>query len=172
MNLEIQIAFLRRTQKILPAMVENLTDEQFRWRPTSGNWSVLEILGHMRVEETDDFRPRVQSTLADPTQVWPSYDPEGIVVAEKFNEQDPATVLADFQKERVDSLSWLATLNQPNWDSTYQHPRIGPLRAGDLFLSWVAHDQLHVRQIAKRYFEMIGTDGEPYKADYAGDWGP
>ena len=61
-------------------------------------------------------------------------------------------------------------LENPDWNLTYEHPRIGPLRAGDLFLSWVAHDQLHIRQIAKRCFEMINEDGKQFESRYAGDW--
>jgi hypothetical protein len=164
------MAFLRRTLDILPAMVNGLTDEQFRWKPRSGNWSVLEILGHLVVEETQDFRIRVKMTLADPNQAWKDYDPEGIVVREKFNERDPQQTLAEFVRERKKSLHWLATLESPDWQLTYQHRRIGPLKAGDLFLSWVAHDQLHVRQIAKRCFEMINEDGRLFETRYAGNW--
>ncbi len=161
-----QIAFLRRTVDVLPAMVGGLTDQQVRWKPLSGNWSVLEILGHMLAEEQQDFRLRCRSTLEDPNRPWPNYDPEGIVVAEKFNEKNSDDVL----KERADSLEWLDSLVSPDWDSSYQHPRIGPLRAGDLFASWVVHDQLHIRQIAKRCFEMLCQDSQPYETRYAGDW--
>lgn len=170
MNSNIQLAFLRRTLEILPAMVRDLTDQQVRWKPPSGNWSILEILGHMLAEERLDFRLRFKSTLENPSLQWPSYDPEGIVTAEKFNEKDPEVVLAEFIQERKDSLQWLESLDSPNWDATYHHPRIGPLRAGDLFASWVVHDQLHIRQIAKRCFELLNEDCIPYQTPYAGDW--
>lgn len=169
MNLEYQISFLKRTQNVLPSLVRDLTDEQFRWVPPSGNWSILEILGHMVIEETDDFRKRVQMTLEDAIQTWPDYDPEGIVKKEKFNEKVPREVLDQFLLERKQSLQWLSTLESPDWNSTYQHPRIGPLKAGDLFVSWVVHDQLHVRQIAKRCFELIATDGKEFSTRYAGE---
>lgn len=172
MNLSTQISFLRRSLQVIPAMVADLTDEQVRWKPPSGNWSILEILGHLVAEEKFDFRPRVQLTLDDPGQGWPDYDPEGIVVSEKFNLKDPQETLAEFVKERSDSLVWLSGLNEddPDWDLAHQHRRMGPLRAGDLFLSWVAHDQLHVRQIAKRCFELICDDAAQFESRYAGDW--
>lgn len=169
MDINTLATFLRRTVNCLPALVENLTDEQFRWKPPSGNWSVLEILGHMLAEERFDFRPRVQLTLEDPTQPWPSYDPEGIVAEEKFNEKNPSQILSEFIEERNESLRWLDKLAPADWKQCYQHPRIGPLHAGDLFASWVAHDQLHIRQIAKRYYEMINECSQPFQTDYAGN---
>ena len=169
MDTNTLITFLRRSLTLYPALAENLTDEQFRWKPPSGNWSVLEIIGHMLAEERLDFRPRVKSTLEDPTQPWPSYDPEGIVVQEQYNQQDPGRLLNEFIAERNASLQWLESLTDPDWEKCYQHPSIGPLRAGDLFASWVAHDQLHVRQIAKRCYEMINENCQPYKTGYAGN---
>lgn len=163
------VTFMRRSQQVIPALVADLSEEQFRWKPPSQNWSVLEILGHLVAEETLDFRPRIQSTLADPNQPWPSYQPEELVTAEKMNEKNPESVLLQFDRERSKSLNWLESLNQPDWDLAYQHPRLGPLRAGDLMLSWAAHDQLHVRQIAKRHFEMIQHAGSRYSTSYAGD---
>lgn len=169
MDTEALVTFLRRTVNSLPALVENLSDEQFRWNPPSGNWSILEILGHLLAEERFDFRPRVQATLDDPNQPWPSYDPEGIVAKEQFNLKDPNQVLCEFIQERNDSLRWLESLADADWEKCYQHPSIGPLRAGDLFASWVAHDQLHIRQIAKRCYEMINEKCQPYQTAYAGN---
>jgi hypothetical protein len=37
-------------------------------------------------------------------------------------------------------------------------------------VSWCAHDALHLRQIAKRTFQMAQRDGGRFTADYAGDW--
>ena len=50
-------------------------------------------------------------------------------------------------------------------------PKIGPIRAGDLLASWAAHDMLHLRQIAKRKFELIQQAGGEFTTDYAGPWG-
>lgn len=170
MNVKSNIAHLKRTISVLPTMVEDLTDEEFRWKPESGNWSILEILGHMLVEETQDFRMRLRLTLADPEQPWPPYDPEGVVIAERFNERCPRQTLQEFLDERVASVEWLHTLTSPDWNKVFEHERIGSIRAGDLFVSWVVHDQLHFRQLVKRRFELINEDAQPFKTSYAGKW--
>jgi len=151
-------------------MLDGLTEEQFRWKPESGNWSILEIVGHMLAEETRDFRIRLQLTLDNPNQTWPDYDPEGVVVAERFNERCPQQLLQEFLNEREASIEWLSTLTSAKWSNTFQHKRLGPIQAGDLFVSWVAHDHLHLRQIVKRQFEIINESGTPFNSSYAGNW--
>jgi hypothetical protein len=34
----------------------------------------------------------------------------------------------------------------------------------------VAHDYLHLRQIAKRMYQMAGRDAGEYSTRYAGEW--
>jgi hypothetical protein len=52
------------------------------------------------------------------------------------------------------------------------HPKVGATAAGDVMASWAAHDALHLRQIAKRLWELAGRDGAPFRTGYAGEWGP
>jgi hypothetical protein len=42
------------------------------------------------------------------------------------------------------------------------------MAAGDLLASWVAHDLLHVRQIARLRYEYVRKLAAPYGVDYAG----
>jgi hypothetical protein len=37
-------------------------------------------------------------------------------------------------------------------------------------VSWAAHDMLHLRQIAKRLFQIAQRDGDGFSTDYAGEW--
>jgi hypothetical protein len=75
-----------------------------------------------------------------------------------------------FTKLREQSLAWLRSLDQPDWNQAYQHRQFGPFLAGDLLAAWVAHDSLHLRQIAKRFFELTARDAGEYSIRYAGQW--
>jgi hypothetical protein len=85
-------------------------------------------------------------------------------------EKDLGDSVKRFVAERGNTIRWLRSLKSPDWDRAYQHPTFGPVRAGILMASWPAHDALHLRQIAKRLFELAGRDGAPYPIDYAGEW--
>ena len=170
MNLEKLIESMDRFREILPALLSNVPDDDLRWKPESGAWSILEVVCHLHDEEKLDFRPRVQSILADPAKPLKPWDPEGTAVARKYNEQDPAVELDAFLAERQVSLEFLRGLNGPDWNLAYDHPKFGPFAAGTVMAGWAAHDQLHMRQITKRLFEMTQRDSSPFVTDYGGEW--
>ena len=170
MNFSRLVDSLERFQGVLPALLEGLDDESLRWKPPSGNWSILEIVCHLRDEEVEDFRTRVKLTLQDPTQAWPAIDPEGVAISRQYQNENLPSALARFLSERSDSVQWLRGLPATDWQQAYDHPKFGPIQAGEVLAAWVAHDHLHTRQIAKRLFEMSARDATPFSVRYAGEW--
>ncbi len=172
MNTKFLLQRLDDFERVLPALVSNLSDVQMRWKPPSGNWSVLEIVCHLCDEEVHDFRARLMATIDDPSQKWPEIDPEKTVVDQQFNQRDPADAIEQFVFERKKSLTWLRSIldhASVNWNVAYQRSKFGPIKAGDLLASWVAHDQLHTRQIAKRIFELTVRESPTFSIAYAGE---
>ena len=163
---------LENSLRVFPLLLEGIPDADMRWKPPSGNWSLLEIICHLGHEEVDDFRARLKSTLEDPGRAWSPIDPEKTVIELDFNQRDVSESIQSFVNERTASLQWLRSIldgGSADWNGAYEHPQLGPILAGDLLASWVAHDQLHVRQIAKRKYELTVRDAPAYSPDYAGD---
>jgi hypothetical protein len=173
MNADALIRSLESFGAALPAAVAGVSDADARVKPPSGAWSILEIVCHLVDEEVEDFRARLRLTLDNPAAPggWPPLDPEGVAVARRYNEQNLAERLDTFVRERRASVAWLRSLRAPNWENAYQHLKLGKISAGMLMTSWAAHDMLHLRQIAKRRYELAILDGSPYDAGYAGAWG-
>jgi hypothetical protein len=161
---------LERFADALPVVVGGLSPEDARWRPDEESWSVLEIVTHMADEEVEDFRRRVELTLRDPEETWPPIDPPGWAVERRYNEGTLDEAVGRFVTARRESVRWLRGLEDPDWSKTYEHPHLGPIRAGEVFTAWVAHDALHLRQVAKRLYQMTRRDGGEYGPDYAGAW--
>jgi len=161
------IAALRRHAATIPALFDGLTDEEARWRPAPGKWSLLEILDHLCDEERDDFRKRVELTLAGRGEAWPPIDPEGWVTRREYQSRDPTRSLADLRAERAASLRWLEGLRAPDWDLAHEHPSLGRIRAGDLLASWVVHDLLHARQVMNTRIAWVEATAAPYSIRYA-----
>jgi hypothetical protein len=170
MNAPALIDRLERFGPALASVVAGVPDEQARWKPPSGAWSILEIVCHLGDEEVEDFRARLFSTMEDPTRKWPLTDPESWARDRRYNEQDLAAATSRFVEERRRTVELLRALKDPDWTKAYIHPRVGPVPAGELLTSWPAHDALHLRQIAKRLFELSARDGG-FKTTYAGEWG-
>ena len=68
------------------------------------------------------------------------------------------------------AVEWLRGLGEVDWTLSHAHPTLGSLRAGDLLLSWVTHDALHLRQLARRMLENAAAAARPFSGDYAGPW--
>jgi hypothetical protein len=170
MNAHALISRLELLPAVLPPLLTSIDGGDARWKPPSGAWSILEVVNHLLDEETRDFRSRLESTLTDPRKPWPPNDPEQWARDGRYNERDLTDSVAKLVAERGNSLQWLRWLRNPDWSAAYHHPKAGPVTAGSLLASWAAHDALHLRQIAKRLYEMSVRDGGVYSVAYAGEW--
>jgi len=169
MDSQSLIDSLQRFADILSAVVNGIPVDDARWKPTNGAWSILEIVTHMADEEVEDFPARLRATLTDPKQQWKPIDPEGWAVERRYNDRDLDEQVQRFVSLRRESITWLRDLKSPDWANTFTHPK-GKISAGDLLASWAAHDALHLRQIAKRLFQMTQRDAGEYSTAYAGSW--
>ena len=169
MNLIYSIERLSANAGVFESLARGVGCEQARWRPAPEKWSMLEVINHLDDEERDDFRFRLDSVLHHPERLWPPIDPPGWATARKYNERELNESLERFLGERRKSIEWLKGLREPRLENKYQHP-LGVISAGDLLASWVAHDYLHVRQLARLHWQYLNSISPPFKTDYAGDW--
>jgi hypothetical protein len=169
MNLNDCISRLASNAQGIRSLVDGVTAQQAGWKPDANSWSVLEVVNHLLDEEKQDFRVRLEYTLFRPGDPWPAIDPQGWVTERAYNQRDLEESLANFLHAREDSLAWLRTLREPNWDAAYQ-TSLGPLTAGDLLAAWVAHDLLHMRQLVELHWAYVQLELAPYHTFYAGDW--
>lgn len=161
---------LARTPQAVRALAAVVSPEDARWKPAPEHWSVLEIACHLCDEESEDFGFRVRSTLEAPERPWPALDLKDVAALRRYNERDLAAAVDGFCRERERNVAWLRSLERPDWSRAYHHPKVGPLSAGELLTAWSAHDALHLRQLAKRIFNLAERDGAPNPTRYAGDW--
>ena len=152
---------LKLQSNAIVALAKGLTPEQVRWKPDQENWSVMEVLNHLVDEEINDFRKYLNHTLL-PVE-------ESLEGDKQFNEQDLDETLAVFKTEREKSIAWLGTLVEPDWESKITFSW-GTLTAGDMLVSWLAHDLLHMRQLVELQYLLNKRAYEPYSIEYAGKW--
>lgn len=160
---------MAHTAESIAGLVQDVAESQARWKPDAQSWSILEVINHLYDEEREDFRLRLDFVLHQPSQPWPEIDPQGWVLARNYNDRDLKESLDNFLAERRASLQWLQALSGPNWDAVYDAP-FGPIRAGDIFAAWAAHDLLHMRQLVELHFAYTQQLAHPYRVEYAGPW--
>ncbi len=160
---------LGRNKDVFNQLLKDIEPVQFIWRPQTEKWCLLEILCHLYDEEREDFRARVRHVLTNPELEMPAIDPQGWVSRRMYMEQDFGQMLEKFLSEREVSVAYLLSLDNPQWDNTYHHPKLGPMKASLLLHNWLAHDYLHIRQIVGvKYKYLRAHCADPLS--YAGDW--
>jgi hypothetical protein len=169
MHLDYFIGRLAKNRGVFESLVRYTSIEQARWKPSPDKWSILEVINHLYDEEREDFRQRIELVLDDPSKAWPPIDPRNWVITRAYNEKDLNTSLDNFLSEREKSLIWLKRLSAPNWKNQNEGPN-GLLSAGDLLASWLAHDFLHTRQLARLHWQYVGMIAVPYQTTYGGPW--
>jgi hypothetical protein len=154
---------------MIRSLVAGITQDEAKVKPAPGSWSILETLCHLYDEEREDFRPRLQFILRHEEGAWPPIHPGAWVTERRYNEQNLRTVKDKFFAERSQSLDWLRGLESAEWDAPYAGDT-RRLSAGDMFVSWVAHDNLSIRQLVELRRARLERVTQPYSIDYAGEW--
>ncbi|HXJ77852.1 MAG TPA: DinB family protein [Candidatus Methylomirabilis sp.] len=158
---------LARLPGLLEALVGDLDGAAVRTRPAPDEWAPVEILCHLRDEETEDFASRLRVVLARGTAFAP-IDPERWAEERRYRHQDPRLVLTSLRELRSESLALLASVAPADLTSAVAHASIGALSGLDLLVAWVAHDRLHLHQLAGTLARLWTTRWAPLKVEYAG----
>jgi hypothetical protein len=172
MQIDYFIDRLAKNRGVFDSLVRGISLEQARWKPSPDKWSMLEVINHLHDEEREDFRQRIELVLDDPSKGWPPIDPldpRNWVITRAYNQNDLDISLDNFFSEREKSLIWLKRLSAPNWENHNEGPN-GLLSAGDLLASWLTHDFLHIRQLARLHWQYVGNIADPYQTTYVGPW--
>lgn len=169
MNLQLITGRMARYPDALDALLGGLSEDEACWRQDDQSWSLVEVVDHLVDEELLDFGPRLRVVLENPADPYPEIDPEASVLARRSEEHNLDRALGRFRRLRETSVSWLRTLEGAEWDRVKSDAHIGTLTAGDLLTSWVCHDALHLRQIARVLHHLSERDSG-HDGSYAGGW--
>ena len=169
MKFETLYQELASSTEMVRAMLAGLTQEEAGFKPSPETWSILEVTCHFYDEEREDFREHLDFILHRQNEEWHRIDPQGWITVRKYNEQNFIEMREKFFAERVKSLEWLEGLSDADWDITCTSP-FGFASAGEMLASWIAHDNLHIRQLVELRRARIENITQPYDIQYAGDW--
>lgn len=160
---------LVNSTEMIRALLAGIKQEESQIKPDPESWSMLEVVCHLFDEEREDFREHLDFILHRQHEEWHGIDPQGWVAERKYNQQNFPEMQEKFFAERRTSLEWLKDLSETDWETTYSS-QFGSMKAGDMFACWVAHDNLHIRQLTELRRNWIERITQPYDIQYAGDW--
>ncbi len=158
---------LAQVPGILDRLLGGLDAAAWRARPAAAEWAPVEIVCHLRDEETEDFGARVRVVVEGGDRFTP-IDPERWAVDRRYLEDDGPRALAAFRERRTANLAFLTTLAPERLTGAVTHPRTGSLSGLDLLAAWVTHDRLHLAQLAATLARVWTARWAPLRTHYAG----
>ena len=160
---------LRNSTEIINNLLLGISQKEAQYKPTPEAWSILEVTCHLHDIECEDFREHLDFILHRQGEEYHVIDPQAWVKDRNYNEQGFQEMRDKFFSERQKSLQWLKGLADTDWNITYTS-KYGSMTAGEMFCSWVAHDNLHIRQLVELRRARIENITKPYPIEYAGEW--
>jgi hypothetical protein len=169
MKFETLYQELQNSTEMIRGLLAGLTQAEACLKPDETSWSILEVTCHLYDEEREDFREHLDFILYHQDEEYHAIDPQSWVQDRQYNQQDFKVMQGKFFSERQKSLEWLQGLANADWETTYIS-QYGSVSAGEMFACWIAHDNLHVRQLVELRRKRIENITQPYPIQYAGDW--
>ncbi|HHX43607.1 MAG TPA: DinB family protein [Chloroflexi bacterium] len=165
LDLNVVIGQLARSAEAIRALACAIPKVAAQWKPAPDAWSLSEVLAHLYDEERSDFRQRLQWMLGERNAPPPPREVSG------------GGALEGFLAEREASIAWLEALGSPDWDVSVDltfgqgaEAETLTFRVGDMLVSWVEHDTLHLRQMVELLHAWYAHVAPPYRTAYAGSW--
>ena len=169
MEFKILYQELVNSTEIIRSLLAGISQEDAQYKPNRSTWSILEVTCHLYDEEREDFREHLDFILHRQHEEWHRIDPQGWVKSRNYNKQNFKTMQRKFFGDRKKSLAWLKSMKNADWNTAYKS-QWGTMKAGDIFASWVAHDNLHIRQLVELRRVYIERITKPHRIRYAGEW--
>jgi hypothetical protein len=158
---------LARLPATLDALLSDVDDALWRARPAAGEWSPVEIICHLRDEESEDFGARVR-VIVEGGSAFVRIDPERWATERDYHEDDPRAALTALKQRRRDNLAFLALIDVPALRHVVDQPQLGTMSGLDLLAAWVTHDRLHLTQLVATLARTGADRWSPLRSDYAG----
>lgn len=126
--------------------VQALDDDALHFRPAPGEWSALEVVGHLGdVEERWD--ERLTEMLQQDHPSFAPFDPDAIAVERDHQHQQLDALLTRFASRRAAFVARLRGLSAAELARTGMHPVRGNVAASGIAPILAGHDQIHRTQI-------------------------
>ena len=169
MKPETIIQKLASNRFVFQNLLTHTSEELSTFRSNPEAWCLLEVVCHLLDEEVEDFRERVNHVLTTPKTPLRSISPDKWPKERAYLQKDFGATLTTFLVERQNSIEWLLSLKEPDWQQTVDHPEVGPRSAKKFLVNWLAHDYHHIRQINRIHHAFLRFSSND-DLTYAGRW--
>jgi FMN phosphatase YigB (HAD superfamily) len=137
---------LTATPAALFSMTNPLSPDDWTLQPTPGEWSLTEVLCHLRDVENEVNLPRLEKFKVEDNPFFPGIVTDPWAVERQYSLQDGSGALCEFAAARKQTLVDLNQLPAIDWDRETRHAIFGPTPLRELISFIATHDRSHLQQ--------------------------
>jgi HAD superfamily hydrolase (TIGR01549 family) len=141
------LAILRSTPAGLDGFCRGLEGFDWTTRSHPDEWSLTEVLCHLRDVDQEVNLPRLRKVLAESNPFLPGEDTDRWAEVRQYCFQDGPQSLRQFIAARGELINLLESLTDEDWQRPARHAIFGPTRLQELVNIIAAHDRVHMGQV-------------------------
>jgi FMN phosphatase YigB (HAD superfamily) len=141
------LATMRSTAAVIDQLCNRVAETFWNQRPVAGEWSLTEIICHLRDVDSEVNLPRLQKVVQESNPFVPGKDTDQWAEERKYINQNGSLALAHFKATRQKLIALLSGLEPDDWQRPARHAIFGPTRLQELANIIAGHDRLHIHQI-------------------------
>src|SRR6185295_6110974 len=140
---------LSSTEAILRAALKDIERPRLTARPAPHEWSVVEVLCHLRDLENEVFPARTETIRKNNGGQILGFDQNVWAAERKYASDDPQRALDEFCAARRNNLPLIKGLRENELKFTAKHSEFGSITLGALLADWAGSDLVHTAQIQR-----------------------
>jgi FMN phosphatase YigB (HAD superfamily) len=131
----------------LHGALEGLPEAAWSTRPVPSEWSLTEIICHLRDVEREVNLPRLRAVIDTDNPFVSGADTDPWAAERNYRSQSGPAALADFSRARQEAAGYLRAQPAGIWSRTARHAFFGPTLLSEI-VGWVLdHDRIHLDQV-------------------------
>jgi hypothetical protein len=127
-------------------LVQGLSEDALRWRPSPGEWSIKEVCCHLRDSSEIDGE-RIRHMLSEDDPFLASYDQEALARERDYQNESMPLVLTAVRAFSGGLAYLLENLGEEEWQRRGRHEERGPMRIAQYAQLLADHARQHLEQI-------------------------
>lgn len=139
-------SILASTPGVLGSMSAGMVGEEWSQAPTEQDWSMTELVCHLRDTEREVHHMQIDILLNDAQPFVPRPDAAVWASQRDYRSENGPEALRAFGMARVETLDKLQDLGENVWARTARHAIFGPTNFTEVVGFMADHDRLHVQQ--------------------------
>ncbi len=139
-------AILASTPAALQSLTADLGPEAWKHQPAPDDWSILEIVCHLRDTEREVHKVQLDVLRAEKQPFVPRPDAAVWAKQRNYRDEDGPAAVAGLLAARMDTLRDVMEASSETWEKPARHAIFGPTDYGEVVGFMADHDRLHIQQ--------------------------